>query len=67
MRPERSVEDMQKALAVTERVLESLRREPDPGYAVRTVIQAMEDEQAALLASLLDSQARGEARSRRPG
>jgi hypothetical protein len=57
MRPERSVEDMQKALAVSQRVLKSLRRELDPGYEVRTVIQAMEDEQADLLALLLDSRA----------
>lgn len=54
----RSVEDMQEALAVTERVLRSLRRESDPDDAVREVIRAVEDQEAELVASLLDLTAR---------
>ena len=50
----RSIEDMQDALAATERILESLRREPDPDDAVRRIIQAVEDQEAELLALLLD-------------
>jgi hypothetical protein len=53
----RSLEETQAALATTERVLVSLRREPDPDYALRQLIQTVEDQQAELLASLLDSRA----------
>jgi hypothetical protein len=53
----RSLEETQAALATTERILVSLRREPDPDYALRQLIQAVEDQQAELLASLLDSRA----------
>jgi hypothetical protein len=53
----RSLEETQAALATTERVLVSLRREPDPAYALRQLIQTVEDQQAELLASLLDSRA----------
>lgn len=56
MRP-RSIEDTQAALATTEHILVSLRSEPDPDYALRRLIQALEDQQAELLASLLDSRA----------
>jgi hypothetical protein len=56
--PPRSVEDMQAALATTERILDSLRREPDPDDAVRQIVQAVEDQQAELLAALLDARAR---------
>lgn len=55
----RSLADTQAALATTEQILVSLRREPDPDYALRNVIQAVEDQQAELLASLLDSRAPG--------
>jgi hypothetical protein len=53
----RSLEETQATLATTERILVSLRREPDPDYAVRQLIQAVEDQQAELLASLLDARA----------
>ena len=53
----RSLEETQAALAIAERILVALRREPDPDYALRQLIQAVEDEQAELLASLLDSRA----------
>jgi hypothetical protein len=53
----RSLEETQAAFATTERVLVSLRREPDPDYALRQLIQTVEDQQAELLASLLDSRA----------
>jgi hypothetical protein len=53
----RSLEETQAALAITERILVSLRSEPDPDYALRQLIQAVEDQQAELLASLLDSRA----------
>jgi hypothetical protein len=56
--PPRSVEDMQTALATIERILESLRRESDPDYALKEIIQAVEDEQAELLVSLLNARAR---------
>ena len=53
----RSPEDTQAALATTEHILASLRREPDPDDALRQLIQAVEDQQAELLASLLDTRA----------
>jgi hypothetical protein len=53
----RSHEETQAALATTERILISLRHEPDPDHALRQLIQAVEDQQAELLASLLDSRA----------
>jgi hypothetical protein len=53
----RSPDDMQAALATTEHILVSLRREPDPDYALRQLIQAVEEQQAELLASLLDPRA----------
>jgi hypothetical protein len=37
----RSLEETQAALATTERVLVSLRREPDPDYALRELIQTV--------------------------
>ncbi len=55
----RSLEETQAALATTEQILVSLRGEPDPDYAVRQLIQAVEDQQAELLASLLDARAPG--------
>ena len=54
MMSRRSIEDMREALATTERILATLRREPDPDDAVRTIIQAVEDQEAELLALLLD-------------
>jgi hypothetical protein len=62
----RSREEKQAALEATEKILMSLRREPDPDYALRELIQAIEDEQAILVASLLDERGRGPAgRTRR--
>jgi hypothetical protein len=55
---ERSTEDKQAALALTEQLLVSLRRERNPDYAVRQLVQSIEDEQAELLASLLDDRGR---------
>jgi hypothetical protein len=52
----RSLEETQAALATTERILVSLRREPDSD-ALRQLIQAVEDQQAELLASILDARA----------
>jgi hypothetical protein len=52
-----SLEETQAALATTEHILASLRREPDPDYPLRQIIQALEDQQAELLASLLDARA----------
>jgi hypothetical protein len=52
----RSPEETQAALATTERILVSLRREPDSD-ALRQLIQAVEDQQTELLASLLDARA----------
>jgi hypothetical protein len=49
----RSREETQAALATAEQMLVSLRREPDTDEALRQIIQAVEDEQAELLASLL--------------
>lgn len=46
---------MQAALATTERILDSLRRELD---ALQQIVQAVEDQQAELLASLLNARAR---------
>jgi hypothetical protein len=53
----RSLEETQAALATTEQILVSLRGEPDPDYALRQLIQAVEEQQAELLASLLDPRA----------
>lgn len=53
-----SHEEMQAALATTERLLASLRRERDLDQALRRIIQAVEDQQDELQASLLDTQAR---------
>jgi hypothetical protein len=53
-----SREETQAALATTEQILVSLRRERDPDDALRQIIQAVEDQQAELLASLLDARAR---------
>jgi hypothetical protein len=53
--PPRPVEDMQAALATTECVLASLRRELD---ALQQIVQAVEDQQAELLVSLLNARAR---------
>jgi hypothetical protein len=52
----RSPEETQAALATTERILVSLRREPDSD-ALRQLIQAVEDQQTELLASMLDARA----------
>jgi hypothetical protein len=52
----RSPEETQAALATIERILVSLRREPDSD-ALRQLIQAVEDQQTELLASLLDARA----------
>ncbi len=52
----RSPEETQAALATTERILVSLRREPESD-ALRQLIQAVEDQQTELLASLLDARA----------
>ena len=49
---------MQAALATTERILDSLQREPDPDHALQQIVQAVEDQQAELLAALLDARAR---------
>ena len=51
----RSLEETQAALATTERILVSLRREPDSD-ALRQLIQAVEDQQTELL-SILDARA----------
>ena len=53
----RSLEETQAALATAERILVSLRGEPDPDCALRQLIQAVEEQQAELLASLLDPRA----------
>jgi hypothetical protein len=53
----RSLQETQAALATTEQILVSLRGEPDPDYALRQLIQAVEEQQAELLASLLDPRA----------
>jgi hypothetical protein len=53
----RSLQETEAALATTEQILVSLRREPDPDYALRELIQAVEEQQAELLASLLDPRA----------
>jgi len=53
----RSLEETQAALATAEQILVSLRGEPDPDYALRQLIQAVEEQQAELLASLLDPRA----------
>jgi hypothetical protein len=53
----RSLEETQAALATTEQILVSLRGELDPDYALRQLIQAVEEQQAELLASLLDPRA----------
>src|SRR5436853_3886181 len=37
--------EKQAALATTEQILVSLRREPDPDYALRELIQSIENEQ----------------------
>ena len=55
----RSLQETEAALATTEQILVSLRREPDPDYALRELIQAVEEQQAELLASLLDPRAPG--------
>ena len=54
-----SREEKQAALEITEQILVSLRREPDPDYALRELIQSIENEQALLVASLLDDRGRG--------
>lgn len=59
----RSLEETQAALATTERILVSLRRESDPDYPLRQLIQAVEDQQAELLAWLLDARAQGPPRA----
>jgi hypothetical protein len=51
----RSLEEMQAALDSTKRILSTLRKESDPDYALRRIIQAVEIQQAESLASLLDS------------
>lgn len=54
-----SREEKQAALEATEQILVSLRREANPDFAVRELIQAIENEQAILVASLLDERGRG--------
>jgi hypothetical protein len=56
-----SREEKQAALATTEQILVSLRREPNPDYALCELIQSIENEQAILVASLLDDRGRGPA------
>jgi hypothetical protein len=56
-----SREEKQAALEATEQILVSLRREPNPDFALRELIQSIEDEQAILVASLLDGRGRGPA------
>lgn len=54
-----SVEETQLALQTTENILASLRREPEPDEATRNLIEAIEDERAALLAALVGASAIG--------
>jgi hypothetical protein len=54
-----SLKEMQAALDTTERILSTLRKQSDPDYALRQIIEAVENQQAELLASLLDSRAAG--------
>lgn len=51
-------EEKRAALVLTEELLVSLRRLPDPDPAVRYVIESLENDQAELLASLLDNRSR---------
>jgi hypothetical protein len=54
---DRSPEDIRVALATIEQVLHSLRGEHDPDFGMNLLIQALEDQEAELLASLLDPRA----------
>jgi hypothetical protein len=53
----RSPEEIRDAVALIDDIVASLRRESDPDDAVGQLIAALEDQQAKLLASLLDSRA----------
>jgi hypothetical protein len=48
-------DETRRALETTERVLDALRREPDQDDFVRMLMQQVEDQRAALLASLIEA------------
>ena len=47
--------ETRRALETTERVLDALRREPDPDDFLRMLMGQVEDQRAALLASLIEA------------
>jgi hypothetical protein len=51
-------EETQAALATTAQILASLRGERDPDQALHKIIEAVEEKQAELLASLIDTNAK---------
>jgi hypothetical protein len=53
----RSSDERRVALATIESILMSLRREQDTDYALGQLMQALENTQTQLLASLLDTRA----------
>jgi hypothetical protein len=48
-------EEVRQALETTERVLEALRNEPEPDDFLRMLMRQVEDQRAALLASLIEA------------
>lgn len=59
-----SSEDPRLALETTEQVLRALRVVPDPDPALRELIEAIEQDRAALVAALVSGQATGRPPSR---
>ena len=48
-------DETRQALETTERVLEALRSEPEPDDFLRMLMRQVEDQRAALLASLIEA------------
>ena len=50
-------EETRQALETTERVLEALRKEPNPDDFLQMLMRQVEDQRAALVASLIEANA----------